>query len=180
MKTFKLIAIILFPIIFLLTSCNKDDNNPTQTPQNTDTVSTVSPGTAELDFKVHFQWSDYRTYNQSKTCQLRGDTLVISSSFSLMGINHYSFEMVFLLPTDTTVFLLDSNSVAYINYSRVINGFPENFTSSNPQASGNITITYLSLTRKTIKGTFEGVLVQTEPFFSTKPITGGAFKATWD
>lgn len=180
MKFLRMLILNICVIIFLIIGC-KDENNPTQNPPaNTDTVSTVPPGTAELDFTVHFQWSDYRTYNQTKTCQLNGDTLVISSSFSLMGINHYSCEMFFLLPTDTTVIPLDSISVACINYSRVINGFPENFTSRNPQGSGDITITYISLTRKTIKGTFEGILVQTEPYFSTKAITDGIFKATWE
>lgn len=172
MKTHLILLAIL--ILFFI-GCKKDASNPLQTPpQNTDTVATLYPGTALLDFMAHFQWSKW---NPPATCQLKGDTIIIKSSFSLQ-VNSYSFEMQLRIPLDTGVILIDSSSVAFINYSRVLYGFAENYTTRDRLGSGKINVTYLSSSRKTIKGIFEGIVVLN---LSTtqQTIAGGTFKATW-
>jgi len=175
MKTY-ILFFELFILLFI--SCKKDESYPAQPPpNNTDTVSTITPGTAIVDFMIHFQWSDARKYGQSTICEMRGDTISVRSFFSLMG-NSYSFEMLFRIPSDTSTITLDSNSIARINYTRVLYGYPENWTTRDRLGGGRIVVTYLSSTSKTIKGTFEGTIVLIGST-TVKEITGGIFKATW-
>jgi hypothetical protein len=173
------ISVLLFCSVILF-DCKKDESSPTQpstNPQSGDTVAALPPGGATIDFYAHFQWSDYKFYNQSSSCVVGGDSLFLRSSFSLQT-NSYSIEVKMPKPTATGTITLSPTSSGHIKYTRVLYGLAENYSTRETGTSGSVVVTYLNANTKTLKGTFQGTL-KLAGSSTIVQVTNGIFKGTW-
>lgn len=179
----KPIIVLLIISLWIIVSCKKNDGSPTQPNQQQepgDTVATLSPGTARVDFP----WSGGSWLQDAGagTCTLAGDSISLRSSYSIstpIGSNAYAITLILRGVTTTDTITLGPATTCQIRFRRTLYGsVTEDYSSQQPNGSGTIRIIYFSLTRKTIKGTFNCSLPEIGGS-GIMAFSGGTFKGTW-
>lgn len=136
------------------------------------TETPLSPGQGKIDFMFDngTSWS-FNSYNAGATCTHSGNSISLTSTYNASGS---SLKVEIVIPDDavTGAITLTEGGNYFIRYTKNQQGYVTVYES----ISGNITITSINTTAKTIKGTFETVV--DEGSF-TEEFTDGTFKGTW-